>query len=654
MTTQPSTDQPTTHWHRVLDPKDLPEGRVTSVTIGNRTLAITHVDGQYGALDGKCPHQGGPLGWGTIENGVLRCPWHGYDYDPLTGEPPPPFADCATPYEIELRDDGLYVALPADAPQPRTVSDVLAETMINWGVDTVFGMIGSSNLGYGEAMHRLEDEDKLTYIGVRHEGAASFAASAYAKLSGKPAACFGIAGPGATNLLTGLWDAKMDRAPILALTGQVGSQVLGPGAFQEIDLTTAFSSVSAWSQTVLSGSKHTELMNLAVKHAILQRGVGHLILPDEVQVQALEPEAPASGPEGRLAPLAVAPPQESLEAALAKIGQSQRPVIIVGHGARFHMDAVVALAERLNAPVYTTFKAKGLIPDNHPLGCGVIGHSGTPIGSWFMNEADLLVVFGASFSNHTGITPYQPTIQIDTDPLVLGKTFPVDVPVVGDIGVTAELLLAQIPNSVQTIDQRPDVESRKALWLDEKSSRADDDRGQGVAGAAAMAALNRHVPDNAVITVDVGNNTYSFGRYFECTRQSVLMSGYLGSIGFAYPAALGAWAAAPDRPIVAIAGDGGFAQYLAEVTTAVKYKIPIKAIIINNSELGRISTEQRAEQKRVWQTSLHNPDFAAFARNCGAFGIRVESGDQLDDALAAAFAHDGPALVDVVSDPQLV
>jgi thiamine pyrophosphate-dependent acetolactate synthase large subunit-like protein len=166
--------------------------------------------------------------------------------------------------------------------------------------------------------------------------------------------------------------------------------------------------------------------------------------------------------------------------------------------------------------------------------------------------------------------------------------------------------------------------------------------------------MTRLVPENAVITVDVGNHAYSFGRYFECTRQSVLMSGYLGSIGFGFPAAMGAWAAAPDRPIVAVTGDGGFGQYLAELTTAVKYEMNITHVLLDNASLGKISKEQRAAHFEVWQTSLHNPDFAEYARLCGAYGVRVDERRGLDDALARALAHDGPALVHVVTDAELV
>jgi pyruvate oxidase len=170
-----------------------------------------------------------------------------------------------------------------------------------------------------------------------------------------------------------------------------------------------------------------------------------------------------------------------------------------------------------------------------------------------------------------------------------------------------------------------------------------------------FAALNRAVPEDAVLAVDVGNHAYSFGRYFECRgRQSVLMSGYLGSIGFGYPAAIGAWAACPDRPIYAVTGDGGFAQYMAELLTAVKHDMNITHVLLNNGQLGKISKEQRAGDWDVWQTSLHNPDFSKYAEICGAFGVRVTRADQLDEALAAAAAHPGPALVEVISDPELI
>jgi pyruvate oxidase len=639
-------------WYRVAATDELDDGRVKTVLAGHRSLALTRVGDRYGALDNKCPHQGGPLGEGSIEKGLLRCPWHGYDYDPLTGTPPPGFSDAPSCFALEVRNNGIWVDVPDESGHVRTVSDVMVETMVEWGITHVFGMVGHSNLGFADAMRRQEVAGRLTFIGIRHEGAAAFAASGYAKLTGRPAACFGIAGPGSTNLLTGLYDAKVDRAPVLAISGQVPSKVLGRGAFQDVDLSAAFADVAGFTRTILPDSDHAELMTLALKHAVVEREVAHVVLPDEVQVRPAV-DVRASGPSGRVPDQEISPPGAELERARQLLVASSRPVIVVGHGARFDMPEVIELADGLGAPVLTTFKAKGQISDHHPLGAGVLGRSGTPVASWLMNESDLLVVFGASFSNHTGIADYKPIIQVDFDPMALGRFHPVTVPVLGHVGVTARQLLRAVGDG-DHVDQRSDVAERWAIWRAEKQRRARDDRGHGVSSAAVFASLTGAVDPSAVIAVDVGNNTYSFGRYFECQGQSVLMSGYLGSIGFGFPAAMGAWAAAPDRQIVAVTGDGGFGQYMGELTTAVKYGMNITHVLLNNSMLGKITKEQRAAELDVWQTSLHNPDFSEYARICGALGIRVERASELGAALRRALDHDGPALVEVVADSDLI
>ncbi|MEO1437639.1 MAG: thiamine pyrophosphate-binding protein [Bacteroidota bacterium] len=641
-------------WYKVLDnPAQLPEGRVMTVTAGHKGICLTHVKGEFGGLDNKCPHQGGPLGEGSIENGLLRCPWHGWDYDPITGKAPG-FDDGVETYPVEVREDGIYIGLEEERPHEPTVSDVMAETMVNWGIDSVFGMVGHSNLGLADALRRQEEKGNLKFIGIRHEGAAAFAASAYAKLTGQPAACFAIAGPGATNLLTGCWDAKVDRAPLLALTGQVDSQVLGTGNFQEVDLSAAFSGVAQFSHVVLTNSRHAELMNLAIKSAVLKRDVSHLIFPDEVQVIPAG-NRKAKGPQNRITSQAIHPPTEQLNQALGLIRSAKRPVIIVGHGSRFHMNPITAFAEHLNCPVLTTFKGKGLIPDRHPLGGGVLGRSGTPIASWFMNEADLLIVLGASFSKHTGITPKIPTIQVDFDPMALAKFHQVDCQVFGELGVTVDAFRQGLGSDFAAIDQREEIAHRWSIWRDEKANRLKDNQEQGLSSIAVFDALTRHCPENAAIAVDVGNNTYSFGRYFECTAQSIVMSGYLGSIGFAYPAAMGLWAAVKDeRPILAISGDGGFAQYMGEVQTAVKYNMPIKHILLNNGELGKISKEQRAGEFDVWKTSLTNCNYAEYSKLCGAMGVRVSDPAKLDEALEMAFSHNGPFCVEIMTNAMLI
>lgn len=639
-------------WYWVADIDELKEGDVSPVQAGNITVALTYVNGQYGAIDNHCPHQGGPLAEGSLDDkNCLQCPWHGWTFDPVTGESE--HGDQVAAYSVEQREDGIYVEVEEQVDNTITVSDVMIETMINWGVKHVFGMVGHSNLGLAEALRKQEQKGNLSFIGIRHEGAAAFAASGYAKASGTPAACLTIAGPGATNLLTGLWDAKVDRAPVLALTGQINTQVLGPGAFQEVDLKAAFDAVSCWSQTVLHSSDYAELMSLALKNAIVQRDVTHLIFPDEVQVLPANESTP-SGPAGRLSDSHISPSESSLQAALTVLTEAKTPAIIVGYGARNAMPSIVALAERLNCPVITTFKAKGQISDQHPLATGVIGRSGTPIAANRMSEADVLLVLGASFANHTGIDANKRIVQVDFEQMALGKFHPVEVPVWGEISMTVQLLLELLPQTLLAQPQQNKIAALWKQWREEKQRRAGKDRQQGLNSAIVFEHLSRLIPADAIIAVDVGNNTYSFGRYFECQQQKVLMSGYLGSIGFGFPAAMGAWAAFPDKSIIAVTGDGGFGQYLAEFTTAVKYSMNITHILLNNSELGKISKEQKAGHWDVWQTSLNNPDFSQYANSCGGLGIRVTSVDKLEEAVLQGLAYDGPALIEVITDAELI
>ncbi|MEL6112775.1 MAG: thiamine pyrophosphate-dependent enzyme [Pseudomonadota bacterium] len=662
-------DEDAYQWHKVAMPGDLPEGRVMTVTAGIKTLALVHFDGQYTAMDNRCPHQGGPLGEGSIEKGEdgkcwLRCPWHGWDFDPLTGKPPGGHEDTGqTLYPVRVGDDGLYVGVAPPAPHATTATDVIAQTLVNWELKSVFGMVGHSNLGLADALRRQEEAGRIRYIGIRHEGAASFACSGYGKLTGKPAACLSIAGPGATNMMTGLWDAKVDRAPVLALPGQVQVQVFSPFAFQDIDLHAAFKPVAAFNQLVLNGSNYGELATLAMKTALVERDVSVLIFPDDVQTLPAPDKNPGS-PTGRITGTAMVPARAVVEDAASRIHAARRPMIVVGYGARDHMDAVIALAEQLNAPILTTFKGKGQIADTHPLAAGVLGRSGTPIASWFMNECDLIIAIGASFSHHTGIEPSKPIIQIDFDRMHLGKRHAVDLPIWGEIGETLPLIASQLTaqglGATFGIDQRKEIADRWAIWHREKQSRLTDDHGRGISAAQLFAAMTNVVPSDAIIPVDVGNNAYSFGRYFEPTGQRILMSGYLGSIGFAFPAAMGAWAATRDWPewagrkVISVSGDGGFAQYAMEFTTAVHYDMDITHVLMNNGELGKISKEQRAGEWPVWQTGLTNPDFAAFARSCGGYGIRVTDKADLTNALNAAIDHPGPALVEVMTDVDLV
>ena len=343
------------------------------------------------------------------------------------------------------------------------------------------------------------------------------------------------------------------------------------------------------------------------------------------------------------------------------LASAKRPVIIVGHGAYGARDQIIELAEKLGAPVLTTFKAKGLVPDDHPNAGGVLGRSGTPVASWFMTWSDAMIVFGASFSNHTGISSKRNLIQVDYDRMQLGKFSRVKLPIWSEIGEFCTAIGPKISQSSEAVDQITELADRWQAWRDEKNRRLSEDLGHGVHSYAVFEALGRLAPDDAIFAVDVGNNTYSFGRYLETKgSQRVLMSGYLGSIGFGFPAAMGAWAATQDleslkgRKVIAISGDGGFGQYPMEFTTAVKYGMDITHILLHNGQLGKITKEQKSGEWPVWETDLVNPPFSAFARLCGGQGEKVAEAADLDRAIQSALEVKGPALVEIMTDAELV
>lgn len=638
-------------WVKVASENEVAINSTKKLSIENQQILLLNVDGQFSALEGLCPHQGGPIIDASIENGIIRCPWHGHPFNPLTGKSLGDDSDLKT-FEIEKRVDGIYIKVPPLNITKWSISNVVAETMVNWGITHVFGMVGHSNLGMAEAIRILEEKGKLKYIGVRYEGAAAFACSAYGKVTGKPAACLTIAGPGATNLLTGLWDAHVDNAPVLAITGQINEQYFGTGAFQEIDLKAAFKSVAPFSKLVLPNSNYAEITSLALKNAIVQKTVAHLIVPNDVQTIDAGNTGPGS-PNGRIASIKITPPIEEVNLAMYRIFKTKKPAIIVGYGARNNMKEIIDFAETLKAPILTTFKAKGQISDSHPLATGVLGRSGTPVSSYFMNNADLLIVFGASFSQHTGIDRTKPIIQVDNDRMALAKFHTIDNLLWGDVGITAEIFKTMLNGRTTSLITEQKIAKHKELWKKEKDDLSNIDNGKGMNSAYIFKELNKLVPDNSLICVDVGNNAYSFGKYFECKNQKVILSGYLGSIGFSFPAAIGAFYAQSERPVISISGDGGFAQYMADFNTAVKYNMNITHILLNNNELAKISKEQREESLHVWETELTNPNFAKYAENCGGFGIRITKKDDLIEGIKLALGYNGPSILEIITDPIL-
>jgi thiamine pyrophosphate-dependent acetolactate synthase large subunit-like protein len=580
-----------------------------------------------------------------IEGCWLTCPWHGWEYDPRTGAVPGDFDDSVPSYAVEVRPDGVYVCVEEPEHHDETLMTQMVDRLIEGGVEVVFGMVGHSNLGFADALRAAVQRGDVTYIGIRHEGAAAFAASSYGKLTGKPAIAFAIAGPGATNLYTGMWDAKLSNTPLLAITGQIPTQQLGTRAFQEVPLSKALGPVAGWSKR-LSASDGPRVASDMVHYAVTQNDVAHLVLPDDVQ-SLPQVDGQPTGPQAT--PNALHLTGKDADVIAQLIDESLNPLFVIGRGGAASAREIVALAERVDAAIVTTFPAKGCVPETHPLSTGVLGRSGTPVSAAMQTKSDLIVVFGGGMAPHTGITPRRKVVRIDTDHLAARRNTPnVEVFALADAGLAA-LRLAEATMAVDRKELREWISDRKQWWRERKASRRGLDVEGRLTSASVFHALEAEIPSDAVIALDVGNTTYSFGRYFEATGQRIAMSGWLGSIGYALPGAIGAATAYPDRTVVAIAGDGGFGQYAMELATVAKYGLNIKVLVFRNDELGKITAEQQLADTHVWATSLENPSFAGMATSLGMFGRRVETLDDLTVGMAELFAHEGPGLLEITS-----
>jgi pyruvate oxidase/acetolactate synthase-1/2/3 large subunit len=494
----------------------------------------------------------------------------------------------------------------------------------------------------------VRKNDRVRYIQVRHEQTAAFMASAYGKLTGHVAACLTVAGPGATNLATGLYDAKLDHSPVLALTGMVKTQLIGPGSFQEIDQHSFFEPICVFNEILMAPHQTTTLTTLAIKHALIDRGVSHISVPNDVQ--KLPCDAEVVPMQGRIPNRSISQSASLIKEAATVIDGAQRPVIISGFGALGQGEELLRLARKVSAPIVTTFRGKGVVDEDDPLYVGSHGTIGSTAAARLVRESDLLVVVGSSFSDMTQIPPKR-TIQVDIDPMMIAKNHPVEV---GLWGSSSEVLprLADTVREKRSPDYLAEITRLKQEWVAQLEREADASliptRPQYI-----IKVLNNRLADDAVIALDVGENGWWFGRNFWMKqRQKMVMSGYLASMAFGLPAALVAQFVYPERQVVCIAGDGGFSMVMADFLTAVKYSLPIKVFLFNNRQLGMIMQEQRVENYPNCQTELHNCNFADYARNCGGIGIAVAGPGELEAAVDEALAADEPVIVDISTDPR--
>jgi pyruvate oxidase/acetolactate synthase-1/2/3 large subunit len=542
----------------------------------------------------------------------------------------------------------VFVLLAETKEEPEnqmTVSDVLIEQMVAWGVKYVFGLPGTSSLGLIDAIRK---NNKIKYIQVRHEQTAAFMASAHGKLTGNVAACLSIAGPGATNLATGLYDAKLDHSPVLALTGLVARQSIGPGSFQEIDQHSFFEPICVFNKVLMSEDQTIKLITLAIKHALVERGVSHISIPNDVQ--KVPYKAKILPLEGRIPNRAISPSPFLINKSALIIDDAKRPVIISGFGALGNGDELLKLAEKITAPIVTTFRGKGVIDEDHGLYVGSHGGIGSTSASSLVQNSDLLIVIGSSFSDMTQI-PEKRMIQIDIDPMMIAKNYPVEV---GLWGNCSELIPA-LTNAVSKKKNDKyftEIKRLKKEWIDLLKKEADSTK-KPIRPQYIIKVLNEKLAEDAVISLDVGENSWWFGRNF-CMKknQKLVMSGYLASMGSGLPGALAAQLIYPERQVACITGDGGFTMVMGDFLTAVKYKLPIKIFLFNNKQLGMIMQEQKVEVYPNWQTDLYNCEFADYAEDCGGIGIKVTDPKDLPAAVEKALLINKPVIVDIDTDPR--
>ncbi len=539
----------------------------------------------------------------------------------------------------------------------KIASELLVERLIDWGVDTVFGLPGDGINGLTEGFRR--HQDKLRFVLVHHEEAAAFMATGYAKSTGRLGVCLATSGPGGIHLLNGLYDAKLDHAPVLAITGMQGPKLLGTGYQQEVHLDRLFMDVAEYNAMIHVPVQIPTLVDKAVRTALSRRGVAHITFPVDIQQAPADADpweggAPARTPQ--TAPTYVAshsvPRPADLARAAAVLNEGTKVVMLVGAGALGARAEVLAVAEVLASPIVKTLSGKAVVADDDPLTTGGIGLLGTRPSEEAMETADTLLMVGTNFP----FTKFLPeagvrTVQIEADPTRAGDRIPTEVPLVGD---STETLQALLPLLSARQDRGFLVAAQEAMvdWRQKMATLEGDDR-DPIQPQYLMRVVDRLADDDAILSADSGTIATWAARHFDIRGdRQFMLSGNLASMAPGLPYTIAAQIAYPGRQCIAFVGDGGFAMLMAEFLTAARHRLPIKVIINNNALLGQILWEQMAlgfpEYGVRWEQAAN---FAPWAEACGGKGIRVERPGELEPAIAAALAHPGPALVDVVVNP---
>jgi pyruvate dehydrogenase (quinone) len=538
----------------------------------------------------------------------------------------------------------------------KTVADLLIERLIGWRVDTIFGFPGDGVNGIFEALRN--HQRKIRFIQVRHEEAAAFAACGYAKYTGRLGVCLATSGPGGIHLLNGLYDAKCDGQPVLAITGHTFHDLIGTHYQQDVDLDKLFMDVAAYNQRVMGPAHVHNVVDEAIKTALAYRTVTHITIPKDIQdwTRNDDQRSKANIPTHSSDASAVAyplPPQGALQSATEAINRGANVAILAGRGCLGARNEVLALSEIVAGPIVKPLLGKAVVPDRAPNTTGGIGLLGTAPSQDALRECDTLIIAGSSF-------PYlefypkpgqATTIQIDIDPTRIGLRHPADIGLVGDCKPVIAALLPLLRRKVDRSFLKK-AQQRMADWnrlMEERGTRSD----MPMKPQVVTYELNKLLADDAIVSADSGTIATWAARYIEIRGDMQFsLSGSLATMGNSLPYSVGAAVAYPGRQVICIVGDGGFTMLMGELATLVKYNLNVKVLVIKNNVLGMIKWEQMAfEGNPQFGVELQPIDFAAFAVSVGAAGFTIERPADAAATLRQALDHQGPAVIQAVVDP---
>jgi pyruvate dehydrogenase (quinone)/pyruvate oxidase len=534
-------------------------------------------------------------------------------------------------------------------------AEIMVDVLIDWGVEVIFGLPGDGINGIMEALRQRQDE--IRFIQVRHEESAALMACGYAKYTGKLGVCLATSGPGGVHLLNGLYDAKLDGQPVLAITGHHFHDLIGTYAQQDVDLDKLFENVARYSVRIMGAAHVEQVTHLACRTALAYGAVTHLNFPVDLQEQKGGPRSKRNkehyADTSILARGGGVPSDENLERAAAILNAGEKVAILAGRGALGATEEVEKLAEALGAPVIKPLLGKAVLPDDSPYTTGSIGLLGTKPSEDAIEECDTLLLVGTSFPYIEFYPkPFEKrAVQIDCDPVRIGLRYPVEAGLVGDTKQTIRRLLPLLRRK----DDRSFLESaQKGMkeWEEVMSTRATR-MDKPLKPQVVAAELSKRLRSDAIVSCDSGTVATWFARHIKVQRgQMYSLSGNLATMACGLPYAIAAQIAHPQRQSIAFVGDGAMTMLMGELATAVKYNLPVKVIVIRNDTLGMIKWEQMVFLGNPeYACDLHPIDFVKVAEACGAMGMRIDDPERCGEQLARALEAPGPVVVEAVVDP---